>query len=138
MVSLSQCQKENDNYMSEEELGDWPKMEEKTESQNATTTLWSLRRDRWAWENSDYHNHIHMFSEVFETSLTSWNSFHVRFAIILTPWLTVLKAHATPTNINAHVSRVGWKVIEMHARHTLWICTPSSTLQVTDILVHKY
>ena len=63
-----------------------------------------------------------------QTLLTSWNSFIVRFAILLTvccTWLTVPKAHATPTNSNAHVSPVSSKVIEMHMKHTLRICTPS-------------
>ena len=50
------------------------------------------------------------------TSLTSLNSFNIPFAILLTlfthcyTWLTILKAHATPTNSIAHVCS---KVIEM-------------------------
>ena len=56
-------------------------------------------------------DHILVFGEVFETSLTFWNSFNIRFAILLTlchtycyTWPTVTKALAMPTNSNAHVS----------------------------------
>ena len=62
-----------------------------------------------------------VFSEVFETSLTIWdsmNSFSVRFAILLTlchtyccTWPTVTKALATPNNSNVHVLPVGSKVM---------------------------
>ena len=48
-----------------------------------------------------------VFGEVFKTSLTSRNSCNVRFAILLTlgcTWPTILKACATPTNSNAHVT----------------------------------
>ena len=53
-------------------------------------------------------DHILAFGEVFVTSLTSSNSFNVRFAILtlLTlccTWPTVSKTCAMPTNSNAHV-----------------------------------
>ena len=75
-------------------------------------------------------NHIFTFGEVFKTSLTSSNSFNVCFAILLTLltlcciWLTIQKAHGTPTNSNTRVSS---KVIEMRARgHIPQIHTPSN------------
>ena len=75
-------------------------------------------------------NHIFAFGKVFKTSLTSSNSFNVCFAILLTlltlcyTWLTIQKAHGTPTNSNARVSS---KVIEMRARgHIPRIHTPSN------------
>ena len=74
-----------------------------------------LAKQRVAVSRND---HILAFGEVFETSLTFWNSFNVRFAILLTlchtyccTWPTVPKALATPTNSNAHVSPVGSKVM---------------------------
>ena len=66
-------------------------------------------------------DHILAFGEVFEISLTFWDSlksFSICFAILPTlchtyccTWPTVTKALATPTNSNAHVSPVGSKVI---------------------------
>ena len=55
-------------------------------------------------------DHILAFGEVFETSLTSWNSFIICFATLLTlccTWLTMSKVHAMPTNSNANMSPVG-------------------------------
>ena len=77
-----------------------------------------LAKQRVAISRNDY---ILTFGEVFETSLTFWdsmNSFSVRFAILLTlchtyccTWPTVTKALPMPTNSNAHVSPVGSKVM---------------------------
>ena len=67
-------------------------------------------------------DHILAFGVVFETLLTSWNSFSVCFAILLMiccTWPTVPKALAMPTNSNAHMLPVGSKVIEMRVRHAL-------------------
>ena len=79
-------------------------------------------------------DHILMFGEVFKTSLTSWNSFNVWFAILLTlcyTWPTIPKPSATPTkyytNSNAHMWPVSSVVIEVYERHTLRIHTPSSS-----------
>ena len=70
-----------------------------------------LAKQRVAVSRND---HILAFGEVFETTLTFWdslNSFSVRFAILLTlchtyccTWLTVTKVLATPTNSNARVA----------------------------------
>ena len=71
-------------------------------------------------------DHILMFSEVFETVFTFWNSFNMCFTILLTLSLHMvdrLKACATPTNSNAHVSPVGSKVIEMCKPYTMNIYT---------------
>ena len=74
-------------------------------------------------------DHILVFGKVFKTSLTSWNSFNIYFAILLTlccTLLTVPKVRDMPINSNAQVSPVSSKVIEMCVRHTLQICiTPS-------------
>ena len=77
-----------------------------------------LAKQRVAVSRNDY---ILTFGEVFETSLTFWdsmNSFSVRFAILHTlchtyccTWPTVTKALPMPTNSNAHVSPVGSKVM---------------------------
>ena len=79
-------------------------------------------------------DHILTFGEVFETSLTSWNSFKICIAILLTlcyTWPTIPKPSATPTkyytNSNAHVWPVSSMVIEVHERHTLQIRTLSSS-----------
>ena len=64
-----------------------------------------LAKKRMAVSGND---HIRAFGEMFETSLTSWNSINVRFAILLKlailfklalccKWPTVPKARATPT-----------------------------------------
>ena len=73
------------------ELGDWHKTEMKIENQNAATTLWTeyeseeqqlvKQRKHMAVLSND---HILTFGEVFEISLTSSNSFNIRFAILLT------------------------------------------------------
>ena len=71
-------------------------------------------------------DHILGFSEMLKTSLTSWNSFNVCFAILLTlgcTWPTVPKAYAMPTNSNAQMSPVSSKVNKMHLRHTVNIYT---------------
>ena len=73
-------------------------------------------------------DHILGFSEMLKTSLTSWDSFNVCFAILLTLgciWPTVPKAYAMPTNSNAQMSPVSSKVNKMCLRHTLRIYTPS-------------
>ena len=57
-------------------------------------------------------DHILVFGEVFQTLLTSWNSFNVCFVIFCCTWLSIPKAHATPTNSNVRVLPVGSKVIE--------------------------
>ena len=96
----------------------------------STREQW-LVKQRMAVSRSD---HILTFGEVFKTSLTSWNSFNVHFAILLTLCCTtILKAHATPTNSNAHVSPVGSKVIDMCVRHTLRICIPSHVIWTINI-----
>ena len=66
-------------------------------------------------------NRILVFGEVFKTSLTSWNSFNIRFAILLTlccTWRPSQK-HVPRLLTNAHVQPAGSKVIEMCMRHTL-------------------
>ena len=98
------------------------KTEAKTGSQNAATTCEvHMQRDQCvqkreaAVSEAKKHvailrnDHILTFGQVFETSLTSLNSFNVCFAVLtlLTPcctWLTIVKAHATLTNSNAHIS----------------------------------
>ena len=100
-----------------------------------SATRWmSTREQRLAKQRVTIlrNDHILAFGEVFETSLTfcdSVNSFSVCFAILLTlchtyccTWLTVTKALATPTKINAHVLPVGSKVIRcMQGIHSEYI-----------------
>ena len=89
------------------------KTEVKTESQNAATTLWSLRQDRWlrkrgvgASEAKKHvavlrNDHILAFSDVLKTSHVLLSS-HCSYFVAHGP--IVPKARATPTNSNAHVS----------------------------------
>ena len=71
-----------------------------------------LAKQRVAVSRND---HILAFGEVFETSLTFWNSFNIHFAILLST-----KPLAMPTNSNAHVSPVGLKVMR-HVLHCEYI-----------------
>ena len=76
-------------------------------------------------------------SEVFETSLTFWNSFNIHFVILL----TLVVAHGRPSQKHLlrllkvmHMCRYRFKGHEMYARHTLQIRTPIySTLKLLTI-----
>ena len=116
------------------------KTEAKTESQNATTTPWSLWRNRWvrkrvaaASETKKCmavlrNDHILTFGAVFETLLTSLNSFNVLFTI-----LTLLTLCCTWPTIPKHVPHlliVMYMSIQRllkctHKAYTIWICTTS-------------
>ena len=109
-VSLLWRQNGKNCDTSEEELREWCEMEAKTEHVNAATTLWSPCWEQWVQErgaaaskesaSQSWEMTISLHSVRFIITLTSSNSFNVRFAILLTfhiSWLTVPKAHATPT-----------------------------------------
>ena len=83
---------------------------------------WMSMRKQWLaskqWSSRLRNDHILALGEVFKTSLTFWNSFNIRFAILLTlchtcccTWPTIPNALATPTNSNAHVSPNGSKIM---------------------------
>ena len=104
------------------ELGDWQKKRKQRQRSKMQCEVHG-KIDKFERAEND---HILAFSEVLETTLTSWNSFNVHFAILFPPcctWLIASKPHTTPTNSNVHVSSVGSKVIEMCTRHK--ICTSS-------------
>ena len=80
-------------------------------------------------------DHILAFGEVFETSLTFWdsmNSFSIRFAILLTlchtyccTWPTITKAHLPRLLTVMHTCRLSVQRSWDACGHTLRICTPS-------------
>ena len=70
--------------------------------------------------------------EIFQHTL--WCHSHTSFS-----WLTITKACAIPTNSNAHMLTVSSKVIQVHARHTLQIRTPSKCIEVVlSKAVHQH
>ena len=77
-------------------------------------------RIRWGVRNLSH------FLELFQHMLC-------HFLTLCCTQLTILKAHATPTNSNAHVSPVSSKVIVMHLRHTAPICTPSHVIWTINV-----
>ena len=108
------------------------KTEAKTESQNAATT----RRDRWVWKRGAVaseakkhvailrNDHILAFSEVFEISLISLNSFSVPFTVLtlFTPCCR-LSQKPLPTVMCMSRFKGCW---DWRARRTLRIHTPST------------
>ena len=105
---------------------------------------WMSMREQWLANQRvavSRNDDILALGEVFETSLTFWNSFNIHFAILLTlfhtcccTWLTVPKALATPTKSNAHVSLSVQKVMRCtRGIHCKYIHPIYSTLKPLTI-----
>lgn len=121
-VALSKWQKMNQMMrMSKKELGDWH--EDKNENKEPKCSRYPVKSGKISEYKREEQQLAKQRKAVLRndrTILTLLTSSSM-YALLLIVCLTLQKAHATPTN-SAHV---GSKVIEMCARHTLRVHTPS-------------